>query len=121
MTPEVSRAGRAQLVDRDLLLEGRALLASGGADPVVLGALLDRHHEMLAAGLGLSTPGLERMLGAARDAGALGGKLNGSGGGGTVFALAPGRENEVRAAMERAGKKAWVVRPSQGVAVDILA
>ena len=118
MTPELARAGRAQLVDRDLRHEAWTLLAAARPDAPALGRLLDTHHEMLASGLGLSTPGLERMLVAARAAGALGGKLNGSGGGGTMFAFAPGRERAVRDALERSGRQAWIVGHAPGVVVE---
>jgi mevalonate kinase len=44
---------------------------------------------MVLAGLFLSTEGLERLCALAREAGALGAKLPGSGGGGAAIALVP--------------------------------
>ncbi len=58
-----------------------------------LGELLDRNHR-LASELGVSTPGLDFACQLARDAGALGAKLTGGGGGGCVMALT---EPETRA------------------------
>jgi D-glycero-alpha-D-manno-heptose-7-phosphate kinase len=50
----------------------------------------------------ITTPGIERALGAARDAGAIGGKALGASGGGCVLAIArDGHERDVRAAMSR--------------------
>jgi mevalonate kinase len=44
---------------------------------------------MLLAGLFVSSPEIERLCGLAREAGALGAKLTGAGGGGSVVALVP--------------------------------
>jgi mevalonate kinase len=51
-----------------------------------LGELLDRNHR-LVSDLGVSTPALDVACQQARDAGALGAKLTGGGGGGSVLAL----------------------------------
>jgi mevalonate kinase len=51
-----------------------------------IGALLDENHRLISA-LGVSTPGLDAACQQARDAGALGAKLTGGGGGGCVLAL----------------------------------
>jgi mevalonate kinase len=51
-----------------------------------LGELLDRNH-VLVSELGVSTPALDAACQQARDAGALGAKLTGGGGGGCVLAL----------------------------------
>ena len=83
-----------------LALEGRqALLAR---DYRSLGLLLDVCHGLLNA-LGVSTAELETLVTIAREAGAAGAKLTGSGGGGSIVALCPGREAEVAAAFQAAG------------------
>jgi len=46
-------------------------------------------NQMVLAGLFLSTEPIERLCRLAREAGALGAKLTGSGGGGAVLALVP--------------------------------
>src|SRR5205807_3794173 len=51
-----------------------------------LGSLMNRNHELLRQ-IGVSTPGLERLVVVARKAGALGAKLTGAGGGGCIIAL----------------------------------
>jgi hydroxymethylglutaryl-CoA reductase len=53
--------------------------------------------------LQVSTPEIERLIGIARKAGALGAKLTGGGGGGAVLALCENNADEVQAAMERRG------------------
>jgi mevalonate kinase len=51
-----------------------------------LGRLMNRNHELLRQ-IGVSTPGLDRLVAEAREAGALGAKLTGAGGGGCIIAL----------------------------------
>jgi mevalonate kinase len=63
------------------------LLSNAGGIDEALGVLADRAMDQLR-GLGLSTPDLDRLLKAARAAGALGAKLSGAGGGGAFFAIA---------------------------------
>ncbi len=63
-----------------------------GGELAELGATMNRAHEVLAD-LGVSTPLLDGLCTAAREAGAYGAKLTGSGGGGSVIAIAP-RERE---------------------------
>jgi D-glycero-alpha-D-manno-heptose-7-phosphate kinase len=68
-----------------------------------LGALVDEHwtHQR-ALHPRITTPGIERALGAARDAGAIGGKALGASGGGCILAIASdGRERDVRDAVAR--------------------
>lgn len=80
-----------------------------------IGRLMDQHHSQLRAFLKISTPKIEEMIQAAKRAGALGAKINGSGLGGTMIAYAPGKEEKVAKAIERAGGKAWVVKQDLGV------
>jgi len=75
---------------------------------------LSTHHAQLRDGLDLSTPKIERMMDAALAAGALGGKINGSGGGGCIFAFAPGREEDVAEAIRREGGVPYIVRVDDG-------
>lgn len=63
-----------------------AKLALDDADEKALGQLMDM-NQMLLAGVLLSTEKIESMCRIAREAGALGAKLTGSGGGGSVIAL----------------------------------
>jgi galactokinase len=114
MPDDLRRKLEANLIDRDLCREGRAMLADGPLDPPALGRMLLEHQKQLSEGIGVSTPKLDRMVQAAVDAGALGGKLNGSGGGGCMFAYAPGREQAVAAALEAAGGDAYILSIPEG-------
>lgn len=113
-----ARRVRANLVNRDLTRRALQLLQSDKWSPQALGDLLLAHHAQLRDGLEVSTPKIEKMLEAALRAGALGGKVNGSGGGGCLFAYAPGREEEVVEALKSAGGNAWRVRVDTGVRVE---
>ena len=66
-------------------------------------------HGLLNA-IGVSTPGLERMVAIARQAGAAGAKLTGAGGGGSIVALCPDGVDPVRRALQQAGYQALVPR-----------
>ena len=48
------------------------------------------------------------MCKAAKDAGALGAKQMGAGGGGCIVAIAPGNQDEVAKAIKNAGGRAWI-------------
>ena len=100
----------------DIVREGETVLGSG--DTETLGELMDFNHGLLAA-LGVSSRSLDTMVWAARDAGAIGAKLTGAGGGGCIVALddtdaaltalkyTPGCDEAFRAALDTEG-----VRPA---------
>ncbi len=119
---DAARVVRAQIIDRDLCREARRLLSRPQLDSdsqARLGEMLLEHQRQLRDGVGVSHPKLDELIDAAMGVGALGGKLNGSGMGGCMFAYAPGREAEVKAALEAAGARAYIVSCTQGVRVNI--
>lgn len=69
---------------RALVKNAKLCLEAG--DHVGLGSLMN-YNQMLLSGLFVSTEGIERCCALAREAGALGAKLTGAGGGGAVVAL----------------------------------
>ncbi len=79
---------------------GANALAATQYDEV--GRLMNVCHGLLNA-IEVSTPDLENMVSIARRNGAVGAKLTGAGGGGSIVALCPGREDEVRSALHLAG------------------
>lgn len=107
----------AHIYDRELCREAYKMLSRGEVNPERLGEMLTEHHRWLQA-LGVSTPKLDALVDIALKAGALGAKLNGSGGGGCMFAYAPGKQNEVAQAIERAGGKAFIVAVSEGAKAE---
>jgi galactokinase len=109
---------RANVINRDLCREARDMLETGPVDPERFGRMLDEHHAQLRDRLGISTPKLEALIAACKDVGALGGKLNGSGGGGTMIAYAPGHAEEAARAIDAAGGKGYVIAKSKGATIE---
>jgi mevalonate kinase len=74
-----------------------------------LGLLLDQDHQLLQE-IGVSNPELDRLVGAAREAGAWGAKLSGGGLGGNMIAVADSaRTEEIAARLQAAGAvRTWV-------------
>ncbi len=103
-------------------LTGRALniLKDKHPDPEAVGAMLNEHHMLLRDGFERSTPKIEGLIRAATKAGALGCKINGSGGGGTILAYAPGNEEKVAEAIKKAGGVPYLTRIGQGASLTIL-
>jgi galactokinase len=83
-TPAEHTLLHGTLLNRDVSSAGIAALRRG--DAPAAGRLLTAHHAILRDILGTSTPRIDALLDAACAAGAWGGKINGSGGGGTCFA-----------------------------------
>ena len=88
--------GQLTTIGHDALQEGRL---------EELGELMNLCHGYLNA-LQLSTPELEELVHIARRHGAIGAKLTGGGGGGSMIALCPDATNAVQRAFEAAGYKA---------------
>ncbi len=114
MDRDIARRVRANIINRDICSQARQVLSADSPDRARLGELLYRHQEQLRDGIGVSHPKLDQLIDAAMGAGALGGKLNGSGGGGCMFAYAPGKQQEVREAIRSAGGEAYIVNVSPG-------
>jgi galactokinase len=110
----------ATLRNRDLTNRALELLAESNPDPYVLGEMLDEHHEILRDDLNRSTPKIEKMIQAAKGAGALGCKINGSGGGGSMMAYTSEWENEVASAIQLVGGTAYIVKVSNGVSLSAI-
>ena len=114
---DLARLVRANVENARITDEAREVIEHS-RDAAALGALLTRHHEQLAQGLRISTPRIDSLLAAANGAGALGGKINGSGGGGTCFALCPPDASSIVAAIDAMGARNWLVRGAPGLRVE---
>lgn len=115
---EQDAEGTGPLIDGLGALARTAITALHDGDAPALGEAMNRAHTVLA-GLDLSLPVLDRLVGAARRAGALGAKLTGGGLGGCVIALtgSEGAADRVRSALRRAGAPAaWTHRMRTGEA-----
>lgn len=106
---EVHRRRQAEPARYEVLFDSAAEVALGVRDALVagdvsaIGPLLDRNHALLQQ-IGVSSLELDRLVDAARSAGALGAKLSGAGWGGVMLALVtPNSCESVTAALQAAG------------------
>jgi galactokinase len=109
---------KSNLSDRDILREAKQMFDEDNIDDRHLGTLLNRHQWNLREAKQVSTPKIDGMIEAALGAGALGAKINGSGGGGCMFAYAPQRPEAVAAAIECQGGKAYVIAIDEGTRIE---
>lgn len=93
----------------------KALLA---CDWDALGDLMNRNHA-IQRDLGGSGESNEKLIRAALSAGALGAKLAGAGGGGTIIALARDREKMAAALIDAGADKILYPEPSPGLTVEL--
>ena len=100
------RERRPAVVDKAMegvrALVQNAKLCLEAGDLPGLGSLMN-YNQMLLSGLFVSTEGIERCCALAREAGALGAKLTGAGGGGAVVALCDADFGGVLSAWRQAG------------------
>jgi mevalonate kinase len=77
--------------------------------PESFGPLMDENHALLRS-MGVSSPELDRLVEAAREAGALGAKMSGGGRGGNMIALIPaGKAEAVARFLKEAGAKNTII------------
>jgi galactokinase len=104
--------------NHEITHEALQLMQSAPFDHIRFGVLLTEHQTVLREILRISTPKIDRMLAAAISAGAYGGKINGSGGGGCMFAYAPEDPGKVAKAVEAEGGKAYIIERGSGTTVE---
>ena len=119
LPPDNRRLLKGTLMTRDLTKEGAALFRAKPFDHQKFGTMLSAQHAVLRDHLEISTEKIEGMISSALDAGAFGAKINGSGGGGCMFAYAPRDPEKVAAAIEKAGGQSFIVHIDEGVKREI--
>lgn len=121
----IAHLSEADRLIREAVVENRKLtgrartLIRSGEDSAGLGALLNKHHTQLSRNLGVSLPEIDDLIAQGLAAGALGGKINGSGCGGSFFLLAPRRGEEIAAMYRQLGYAAHVVRIGAGLETEV--
>ena len=110
--------------NRDIERIASSILFAKDQSVEELGALMCEHHSILRDVLKISTPKIEKMCDAAIDAGAVGIKIFGSGGGGCMIAMVPKSNgtsnfsliNQIKSSIERiAGSMSYHVQSEHGV------
>ena len=76
-------------------------------DFIKLGKLMDKQQDQERI-LKTDTPKILKLCEVAKEAGALGAKQMGAGGGGCMVAIAPGKQKEVAEAITNVGGRAWI-------------
>ena len=109
---------RGALKNRNLTLTAYQRFKDSTIDSKTLGEMLSECQTILRNDLKISTPKIDRMIDAGIGAGATGGKINGSGGGGCMFVCAPKNQEKIAAAIENEGGKAHIINIDQGVRLD---
>lgn len=120
-TSDALQMALEQIKNRDLCQEALPMLRSGISTPAKqkrLGEMLNEEHRILAQTLGISTPRIDELCHVALESGALGAKINGSGGGGTAFCYAPDALDAVESALAREGVRTFRVRAADGARRD---
>ena len=106
------------LTNRDITREARKELSKSRPDLGYIGKLLNDHQEVLRDILKISTVKIDTMIQAALDAGAAGAKINGSGGGGTMFAIAPEDPEKVLRAVSVIAPDSFIVYSDEGTKAE---
>ena len=104
--------------NKEILNQAIVELKKDKIDHKMIGRLLNDHQSVLRDILCISTDKVDDMINAALNAGAYGGKINGSGGGGCMFAYAPENPERVAEAIEDAGGKSYIICSDQGTRVE---
>ena len=104
--------------NRDITFEAEQLLNADQLDERRFGRLMNEHQNVLRDVLKISTPKIDKMISAALDAGAYGAKINGSGGGGCMFAYAPDNPEKVLEALKKISNSSWIIYSDEGTRED---
>ncbi len=103
-----------------ILKEAERMIKGNHFNPEHFGSLIKAHHANLRDALNISTPAIESILETAYKNGALGGKVNGSGGGGCAYVYAYDEDcNRILKAVRELGYPGKVLKQDVGVKVDI--
>jgi galactokinase len=95
------------------------MLKGDNFNPEGFGRLLKAHHVNLRDGLDISTPAIEKILDTAYKNGALGGKINGSGGGGCAYVYAYDEDcDRIINAVAELGYPGRIVKQDSGIRKD---
>ncbi|MHA1486334.1 MAG: mevalonate kinase family protein [Promethearchaeota archaeon] len=125
---EYKRKIIGNIINRDItnkaknLIENYIISVKQGISPSVdldfyqkLGTLLNQHQKQLRDNIGVSTSKINKIIEDCLEIGAFGCKINGSGFGGTMFALFPNNEQNLKRTIQNAGGKAYNIKTSYGV------
>lgn len=119
LSEEELRLLEGTIINKNITEEAHKLLRNKNYDREELGKLLNRHQDILRDYLKISTDKIDRMINAALDAGALGCKINGSGGGGCMFAYVPDNPEKVLDAVKIIAPDSHIVFVDDGTKIEL--
>jgi galactokinase len=111
LTPLLARRLRHVHTENERVRETVRLLRAGGVEP--LGELFREAHESVRVDLEVTTPGIDRLVDAAYEHGAVAARMTGGGFGGSIVAIAEAHTADGLASAFPAGS-AIVCRPGDG-------
>ncbi|MBI2608862.1 MAG: hypothetical protein HYW47_04595 [Deltaproteobacteria bacterium] len=117
LLPEELNRIKATLINRNVCREAYQVLKSVHIHFERVAELLNIQHQTINDLMNLSTPTINHLLQTSFKAGALSGKVNGSGGGGTFIIYAPHKEESVLLELKKQGAQAFKIKSSPGVSV----
>ena len=100
--------------NRDITTAAKKIFATNPLDDKKIGDLLNDHYKILRDILRISTSKIDKMIDAALNAGAYGAKINGSGGGGCMFAYSPEEPEIVLDVVRKISNDAFIVYSYEG-------
>ena len=109
---------RNQIRNRDLCQDALRILRTGTMTSDVLGAMFREEHEILAGTVGISTLKIDAHLAGLRSAGSSGGKINGSGGGGTFFCVMPDESESLLSFLDKRELRYFEVHNEPGARLE---
>jgi len=109
---------KGTIKNRDITNDAESVLSADVVDHKLIGELLNEHQEILQKVLGISTDKIDLMINTAISNGAYGAKINGSGGGGTMFAYAPENTTKILEALKKIGTNAYLINIGSGTKVE---
>lgn len=104
--------------NRDITFEAKQVMLTEPLNHPRIGRLMNEHQKVLRDILKISTPKIDKMIETALSAGAFGAKINGSGGGGCMFAYAPENGEKVLEAVKSIAPESWLVTIDEGTKAE---
>jgi len=105
---------------RDTVREGYQLIKDKTPLAEDLASLINKHHDYQQTYFENVTEKMQDLIKKAKESGALGCKLLGSGNGGSFLAYSPGKEERVAEAIEKGGGQAYILKQDKGLQIDVL-
>jgi galactokinase len=120
LNPTEIKLIKGTIRNHEITEEAKEVLKKKPLDHNRIGHLINEHNDILRDILKITTPKIDRMIEASLEAGALGAKITGSGGGGCMFAYCSENQRDILDAIEKEGGKGYIVDMDNGVRLEIL-